>query len=87
MMQTIISLLVTAPPSISILCFSPAHCAAAKGDLEVLKLLHQDKRGDLWLKNQRGEYAIHEAALAKQNGEIYIPQMQSCHQCLYPLTS
>jgi len=48
---------------------SPAHCAAAKGSVEALKLL-REKGGDHWLRNGRGEYPIHEAALAKQNETV-----------------
>ena len=50
---------------------SPAHCAAAKGHIEGLRLL-KDKKGDLWLQNVKGEYPIHEAALAKENGAVVI---------------
>ena len=47
--------------------FSPAHCAAAKGSGESLELLI-GYNGDLWLQNSKGEFPIHEASLAKQNG-------------------
>lgn len=55
----------------SILPNSPAHCAAAKGHIEGLILL-QEKKGNLWLQNAKGEYPIHEAALAKENGEQHL---------------
>jgi hypothetical protein len=45
---------------------SPAHCAAAKGRIDELRLL-KDKKGDLWLQNVKGEYPIHDAAPAKEN--------------------
>ena len=46
---------------------SPAHCAAAKGAIDNLQLIIEHK-GDIWLQNSRGEYPIHEASLARQNG-------------------
>ena len=46
---------------------SPAHCAAAKGALESVKML-EAKDGDVWQQNKRGEYPIHEASLSRQTG-------------------
>lgn len=46
---------------------SPAHCAAAKGSVECLRLLRA-AGGDLWIRNAKGDYPIHEAAVAHQNG-------------------
>lgn len=44
---------------------TPAHCGAAKGQLETLKLLA--KHGaNLWLRNVRGDLPLHEAVLSKR---------------------
>ena len=47
---------------------SAAHGASALGSIEMLKLLSAHK-GQLWLNSSGGESPIHEAALAKHNGE------------------
>ncbi|XP_047736963.1 ankyrin repeat domain-containing protein 26 [Hyalella azteca] len=39
---------------------TPAHCGAAKGQLETLKLLHQHQ-ADLWKRNVKGDLPLHEA--------------------------
>ena len=39
---------------------TPAHCAAARGQLEALKLLAKNK-GNLWLPNIRGDICLHDA--------------------------
>ena len=31
-----------------------------------------EKNGDFWLQNLRGEYPLHEAALAKHNGNVMV---------------
>jgi len=31
-----------------------------------------EKKGDLWQQNLRGEYPLHEAALAKHNGQLIL---------------
>lgn len=51
--------------------FSPAHCAAAKGSLETLQML-VDNQANTWQKNKKGEYPVHEAALAKQTSKWII---------------
>lgn len=48
---------------------SPAHCAAAKGSCTSLKLLKQ-KKCNLWVASNKGEYPIHEAALASHTGTV-----------------
>lgn len=40
--------------------FSPAHCGAAKGQIETLKIL-QNHGGNLWLRNVKGDFPYHEA--------------------------
>ena len=52
------------------------HCAAAKGQLKCLKIICK-KNADIWLRNRRGDFPIHEAyynkELGKKNGHcIYI---------------
>ena len=44
-----------------------AHCAAAKGNIEVLAMISKHN-GPLWLKTERGECPAHEAALARETG-------------------
>ncbi|RZF43086.1 hypothetical protein LSTR_LSTR001264 [Laodelphax striatellus] len=39
---------------------TPAHCGAAKGQLETLRLLSEHD-ADLWIRNAKGDYALHEA--------------------------
>lgn len=43
--------------------FSPAHCGAAKGQVETLRLLSQHD-ADLWMRNVKGDYALHEAVVS-----------------------
>ena len=43
------------------------HCAAAKGQLKCLKALCK-KSSDIWLRNRRGDYPIHEAYYNKEIG-------------------
>ncbi len=44
------------------------HCAAAKGQIECLECLCK-KNSDIWLKNKRGDYPIHEAYYNRNMGE------------------
>ncbi len=39
---------------------SPAHCGAAKGQLNTLKMLRKYK-GNMWMLNQRHDLPLHEA--------------------------
>ncbi|CAF2064495.1 unnamed protein product [Rotaria magnacalcarata] len=39
---------------------TPSHCAALKGNIDCLKFLIE-YNGDIWVKNKRGDYPIHEA--------------------------
>ena len=39
---------------------SPAHCGAAKGQIETVKLLGRH-RANLWLRNVKGDQPLHEA--------------------------
>lgn len=43
--------------------FRPSHCAALKGNLLDLQRL-ADHQADLWIRNKRGDYPIHEAVSA-----------------------
>ncbi|XP_052863840.1 uncharacterized protein LOC128270477 [Anopheles cruzii] len=40
---------------------TPAHCGCAKGQMETVKILHA-KRGNLWLRNAKGDLPVHDAA-------------------------
>lgn len=40
---------------------TPAHCACSKGQLETVKILYA-RKGNLWLRNVRGDLPLHEAA-------------------------
>ncbi|XP_065211635.1 ankycorbin-like isoform X2 [Planococcus citri] len=42
---------------------TPAHCGAAKGQFETLRILKKHN-GNLWIRNIRGDYCIHEAVNA-----------------------
>lgn len=46
---------------------TPAHCGAAKGQLETLKILYQNG-GNLWLRNSRGDLPLHEAVKSGRKG-------------------
>ena len=46
---------------------TPAHCGAAKGQLETLKILSQNG-ANLWLKNSRGDLPLHEAVKSGRKG-------------------
>ena len=48
---------------------TPAHCAAAKGILNSIKTLHK-YGADLWMKNSRGDYPLHEAVHSGQKDLI-----------------
>ena len=52
-------------------CCRPAHCAASRGDREVMSAL-KSKNADLWKPNHKGERPIHEAAIAKETGQLRI---------------
>ena len=41
------------------------HCAGAKGQLECLKTLCK-KKSDIWLRNRRGDFPVHEAYYNKE---------------------
>jgi hypothetical protein len=43
------------------------HCAAAKGQIKCLKVLCQNSP-NIWFRNRRGDYPIHEAYYNKQLG-------------------
>ena len=42
-------------------CYSAAHCGAAKGQMATLKVLHCSNSDSLWLQNKRGDVPLHEA--------------------------
>jgi len=46
---------------------SAVHCAAARGHLDCVKVLHNGAAG-MWVASNKGECALHEAALARHNG-------------------
>lgn len=46
---------------------SPAHCGAAKGQMETLKILSTHK-ANLWLRNAKGDMPLHEAVQSGRKG-------------------
>lgn len=40
--------------------YRPAHCGAAKGQFETLKILKK-YNGNLWIRNAKGDYCLHDA--------------------------
>jgi len=51
--------------SLPCLCFTPrpAHCGAAKGQLETLRILGTHG-ANLWVRNVKGDYPLHEAVVS-----------------------
>jgi ankyrin repeat protein len=43
--------------------FRPAHCGAAKGQLETLRILGTHG-ANLWVRNVKGDYPLHEAVVS-----------------------
>ena len=56
---------------------SAAHLAASKGQTESIMEL-EDLGGDIWLRNHRGDFPLHEAAQAGFIGTILDPH------CTFP---
>ncbi|XP_023216625.1 inversin-B-like isoform X2 [Centruroides sculpturatus] len=49
---------------------TPAHCGAAKGQLETLKILSKNG-ANLWIRNIRGDVALHEAVQSGRKDLVY----------------
>lgn len=47
----------------------PSHCAILKGNIDCFKLLIKSK-GNIWIKNKRGDCPIHETINALANNKI-----------------
>ncbi len=50
--------------------FRPSHCAISKGNLDCLKSIIKF-RGNIWIKNQRGDYPIHETINTLSSNKIH----------------
>jgi hypothetical protein len=48
----------------------PAHCGAAKGQLETLRILGTHG-ANLWVRNVRGDYPLHEAVASGRKNLVY----------------
>jgi len=49
---------------------SAVHCAAARGHLDCVKALHEQSEADMWVPSNKGDFPVHEAAMAKHNGRL-----------------
>ncbi|PNF26026.1 hypothetical protein B7P43_G06359, partial [Cryptotermes secundus] len=49
---------------------TPAHCGAAKGQLETLRILGTHG-ANLWVRNVRGDYPLHEAVVSGRKNLVY----------------
>ncbi|XP_050088473.1 ankyrin repeat domain-containing protein 12 [Anopheles aquasalis] len=58
---------------------TPAHCGCAKGQMETVKILHA-KRGNLWLRNAKGDLPVHDAACSGRRQLVqWLLQMKPKH--------